>query len=226
MAPRIVAALSPFMASVTEDSLALVLEALSTVVQVDGGKWLTPELATQVVQLLLQTYARNANGEWTHYLITRLTQQIDPISLSITTDIFTFLASAEAPGVYQATVMATIPMVAPTIANNDGWVCCSAMQILTAVFEGAKVGQLGDGVVAALAPSLFVALGKVNDPEAISVSQNCSEVIFSDLRIGRMSSAHIPRPKGRVSVSRMDGSFGREHCYPARWTVLGTPSQS
>ncbi|CCA73674.1 related to KAP114-Member of the karyopherin-beta family, nuclear import [Serendipita indica DSM 11827] len=141
MGPRIVAALSPFMTSVTEDSLALVLEALSTVVQVDGGKWLTPELATQVVQLMLQTYARNAN---------------DPISLSITTDIFTFLASAEAPGVYQATVMATVPMVAPTIANNDGWVCCSAMQILTAVFEGAKAGQLGEGVVAALAPSLAV----------------------------------------------------------------------
>lgn len=64
--------------------------------------------------------------------------------------------------------MATVPVLAPTIANNDGWVVCSAMQILTAVFEGAKPGQLGDGVIAALAPSLFAGLGKVADPEAIS----------------------------------------------------------
>ncbi|KAG8780119.1 hypothetical protein FRC20_008445 [Serendipita sp. 405] len=152
MGPRIIAALAPFMDTVTEDSLALVLEALSTVTQVDNGKWLTPELATNIVGILLKNYARNVN---------------DPISLSITTDIFTFLAGAEAPGVYQATVMATVPTLAPTIANNDGWVCCSAMQILTAVFEGAKSG-LGDGVVGALAPSLFVALGKAADPEAIS----------------------------------------------------------
>jgi len=65
--------------------------------------------------------------------------------------------------------MTTVPVLAPTIANNDGWVCCSALQILTAVFDGAKPGQLGEGVVAALAPSLFTALGKVVDPEAISV---------------------------------------------------------
>jgi len=99
-----------------------------------------------------------------------LPSQSDPISLSITTDIFTFLAAAEAPAVYQAAVMATVPVLAPTIANNDGWVCCSALQILTAVFDGAKSGQLGDGVIGALAPSLFTALAKVVDPEAISVS--------------------------------------------------------
>lgn len=65
--------------------------------------------------------------------------------------------------------MATVPALGPTIANNDGWVCCSALQILTAVFEGAKIGQLGEGVVGALAPNLFTALAKVADPEAISV---------------------------------------------------------
>jgi hypothetical protein len=54
------------MATVTEDSLALVLEALSTVVQVDDGKWLTPEIATTVVGMLLATYERNVNGEYYH----------------------------------------------------------------------------------------------------------------------------------------------------------------
>jgi len=63
LAPRIVAALAPFMSSVTEDALALVLEALSTVTQVDDGSWLTPELATTIVQMLLSTYERNVNGE-------------------------------------------------------------------------------------------------------------------------------------------------------------------
>lgn len=62
LAPRIVAALAPFMSSVTEDSLALVLEALSTVSQVDEGKWLTPDLATTIVSMLLATYQRNVNG--------------------------------------------------------------------------------------------------------------------------------------------------------------------
>ena len=62
LAPRIVAALAPFMSSVTEDSLALVLEALSTVTQVDEGKWLTPDLATTLVGMLLATYQRNVNG--------------------------------------------------------------------------------------------------------------------------------------------------------------------
>lgn len=52
------------MASVTEDSLALVLEALSTVVQVDDGKWLTPDIATAVVNMLLATYQKNVNGEF------------------------------------------------------------------------------------------------------------------------------------------------------------------
>lgn len=91
------------------------------------------------------------------------------MSLSIITDIFTFIASAESRGVYQAAVLATVPILGPTIANNDGWICCSALQILTALFDGAKVGQLGDGVVAALAPHLFAALNKISDPEAISV---------------------------------------------------------
>jgi hypothetical protein len=97
----------------------------------------------------------------------------------VITDIFTFLASAEAPGVYQAVVTATVPVLGPTIANNDGWVCCSAIQILNAVFEGAKSGQIGDGVVSVLAPNLFTALGKVADPEAISVRIQWSFLILA-----------------------------------------------
>jgi importin-9 len=62
LAPRLVAALAPFMSSVTEDTLALVLEALSTVTQVDEGKWVTPDLATTIVGMLLATYQRNVNG--------------------------------------------------------------------------------------------------------------------------------------------------------------------
>lgn len=60
--PRVVAALAPFMGSATEDSLGVVLEALSTVIQVDTGRWLTPELATTVVGMMLASYEKNING--------------------------------------------------------------------------------------------------------------------------------------------------------------------
>lgn len=105
--------------------------------------------------------------------------------------------------------MATVPVLAPTIANNDGWVCCSALQILTAVFDGAKSGQLGDGVIGGLAPSLFTALAKVADPEAISVSLVTSTVgtwLITIYITGRMSSPHLSNPQRPCSVSSLDRS--------------------
>lgn len=102
--------------------------------------------------------------------------------------------------------MSTVPVLAPTIANNDGWVCCSAMQILTSVFSGAKPGQLGEGVVGALAPSLFVALGKVVDPEAISVSKN-SLWTNGDLVLPRKDAAFLRHSFAKIPINSLAGQI-------------------
>ena len=46
----------------TEDTLSLVLETLSVVVEVDGSKWLTPELANSLVLAVLEVWAKNNKG--------------------------------------------------------------------------------------------------------------------------------------------------------------------
>ena len=50
------------MSTVTEDALALVLEGLSAVIEVDEGKWLTPDQVATIVQMLLVTFEKNVNG--------------------------------------------------------------------------------------------------------------------------------------------------------------------
>ena len=60
--PRIAKDLGPFLLVTTEDTLSLVLETLSVVVEVDGSKWLTPELANSLVLAVLEVWAKNNKG--------------------------------------------------------------------------------------------------------------------------------------------------------------------
>jgi hypothetical protein len=62
LVPRIISALAPFVSTVTEDALGLVLEGLSAVLEVDEGNWLTPDQVATVVQMLLVTFENNING--------------------------------------------------------------------------------------------------------------------------------------------------------------------
>jgi importin-9 len=60
--PRIAKDLGPFMFMTSDDTLSLVLETLSVVVQVDKGSWITTELANSLVLAALEVWNKNNKG--------------------------------------------------------------------------------------------------------------------------------------------------------------------
>ena len=61
LAPRIAKDLGPFLLVTSEDTLSLVLEALSVVVEIDGD-WMTPQLAGDLVTAVLDVWTKNVKG--------------------------------------------------------------------------------------------------------------------------------------------------------------------
>ena len=59
---RIAKDLGPFLLLTSEDTLSLVLETLASVVEVDKGSWLDPDLAESLVAAMLQVWASNNRG--------------------------------------------------------------------------------------------------------------------------------------------------------------------
>lgn len=62
VAPQIAKDLGPLLLLTNEDTLSLILETLSAVIEVNGGKWITPELAESLVIVMLQVWAQNNKG--------------------------------------------------------------------------------------------------------------------------------------------------------------------
>lgn len=62
VAPRIVKDLGPFLLATTEDTLALVLEAINAVLEIGDGEWLDPELARMLSEAALEVWTRNIKG--------------------------------------------------------------------------------------------------------------------------------------------------------------------
>jgi hypothetical protein len=65
-APRIIGDLGPFMLATTEDTLLLVLETMSVCLEIDGGRWLTPDLARSVTSAALQVWGKTNKGPSLH----------------------------------------------------------------------------------------------------------------------------------------------------------------
>ena len=61
-APRIAKDLGPFLLVTSEDTLSLVLETLAVVIDIDQGKWLTPDLAQSLVNAILEVWSKNNKG--------------------------------------------------------------------------------------------------------------------------------------------------------------------
>jgi len=61
-APRIARDLGPFLLVASEDTLSLILETVSVVIEVDQGKWLTSELAESLVSASLEVWSKNSKG--------------------------------------------------------------------------------------------------------------------------------------------------------------------
>lgn len=172
LGPRIISALAPFVSTVTEDALALVLEGLSAVIEVDEGKWLTPDQVATIVQMLLVTFEKNVNGtsgKTISVIAMPKFCDIDPIAMDILTESFTSLASSSNQAIYQAAIVTSVPALVPMLAKEDPWVVTSTLRILRALFNEAKPGALGDGVVALLGHSLFAVMEAAKDRDLLSV---------------------------------------------------------
>lgn len=63
LAPRIAKDLGPFLLITSEDTLTLVLEALSVVVEIEGD-WMTTQLAGDLVVAVLDVWMKNVKGIW------------------------------------------------------------------------------------------------------------------------------------------------------------------
>ena len=61
---RITKDLGPFLLATTEDTLSLVLETLSSVLDIGKGTWITSELAEQIVAATLQVWINNNKGTY------------------------------------------------------------------------------------------------------------------------------------------------------------------
>lgn len=69
LAPRIAKDLGPFLLVTSEDTLTLVLEALSVVVEIEGD-WMTAQLAGDLVTAVLDVWTKNMKGikpEFRHF---------------------------------------------------------------------------------------------------------------------------------------------------------------
>lgn len=64
MAPRIAQDIGPFLLVTTEDTLSLVLDTLSVVVETDKAKWMTTDLASSLVGAILEVWTKFNRGSW------------------------------------------------------------------------------------------------------------------------------------------------------------------
>ncbi|KAG2136547.1 armadillo-type protein, partial [Suillus bovinus] len=148
---RIAQDLGPFLLVTTEDTLSLVLETMSVVLDVNRAQWLTTDLSNSLVLAVLEVWAKNNK---------------DPIFLSIFAEIFTSLASSTGTGVYETVVKQALPTLCTSIASSkpqEAWIAGSAIDLISSLVRGAPEGGLGDGFFALLAPSLFSCLSEAED---------------------------------------------------------------
>ncbi|EDR15931.1 uncharacterized protein LACBIDRAFT_242896 [Laccaria bicolor S238N-H82] len=172
-APRIAKDLGPFMLLTSEDTLSLVLETLSVVVEVDQGKWLTHDLADSLVVAVLEVWHKNNK---------------DPIFISILTDILATLASSSTPGIYETAVKRALPLLSNAIGAakpEESWIAGSAIELVSSLVKGSPESGLGEGFFPLLAPSLFKCLSVAEDRDILQAY--CKQLLSwsgSDRRSG------------------------------------------
>lgn len=62
LVPRITKDLGPFLLMTSDDTLSLVLETLSVLLEVGGGSWLGTELASSLLVALFDVWEKNNKG--------------------------------------------------------------------------------------------------------------------------------------------------------------------
>ncbi|KAF9225273.1 ARM repeat-containing protein [Gyrodon lividus] len=185
---RISQDLGPFLLLTTEDTLSLVLETMSVVLEVDKASWLTTALANSLVLATLEVWTQNNK---------------DPIFLSMFTDIIASLANSSAPGVYETVVKQALPTLCTAIAGarpGESWIAGSAIDLVSSLIRGAPDGGLGEGFFALLAPSLFSCLKDTEDRDVLQngvvcltliVRKDCSQILSWSDPSGQSGLGHI-----------------------------------
>lgn len=175
-APRILGDLTLFLASTSEDTLALMVETLTVTVKINLGAWLTHDSARLLTRAVLDTWRRNSKGRNIGAVLNCLLifKCTDPVLLSALTDLLSAMAASLAPGIYTALVAEAFPPLVE-ILNHDGgdsndvWLTSAALELIVSVLEGGEKGNLGDGFVSALAPPLFECLSHTQDRDVVVV---------------------------------------------------------
>ncbi|CAE7208239.1 unnamed protein product [Rhizoctonia solani] len=161
VAPRILQDLAPLLLITAEETLALVMETLSVLLKIGGGKWLTADHAGSLTTALLDVWRKNVK---------------DQVLLSVITDVFEGLAAAS----YQATVSQALPSLSAAltlVSQDETWVTSSALEIITGLMRGVHEGQLGQGFFENLGPALFKAIGETEDRDVIQNGIECLTLI-------------------------------------------------
>ena len=171
--PRVAKDIGPFLLVTSEDTLSLVLETLSVVLEVEKGRWLTEELAAALVAAVLDVWSKNTKGWSYSHSAVPFSCFSDPIFLSIFPDILSSLASSTNPGMYEAVVKQALPPLCNSIGNaplNEPWVASSAIDLVSSLVGGSPQSGLGGGFFAMLAPPLFKCLQEAEDRDVLQVS--------------------------------------------------------
>ncbi|CUA67452.1 Importin-9 [Rhizoctonia solani] len=161
VAPRILQDLAPLLLITAEETLALVMETLSVLLKVEGGKWLTADHAGSLTVALLDVWRNNVK---------------DQVLLSVITEVFEGLAAAS----YQATVSQALPSLSTaltSVSKDETWVTSSALEIITGLMRGAHEGQLGQGFFENLGSALFKAIEETEDRDVIQNGIECLTLI-------------------------------------------------
>ncbi|CCL98539.1 uncharacterized protein FIBRA_00538 [Fibroporia radiculosa] len=166
VAPRIAKAVGPFLSVTSDDTLSLVLEALSVIVEIDDGKWMTTDLADSLVGAVLDVWMRNNK---------------DPLFISVLTEILDSLASSSAPDVYETVVRRALPALSNAITastEKEHWITGAAIDLASSLARGAPETGLGEGFVGLLSPGLFLALRTIEDRDVIQNGILCLTLII------------------------------------------------
>lgn len=96
---------------------------------------------------------------------------LDPIFISLLTDILSTLAGSKAQGIYETVVDQALPVLTNAIVASAGepWITGAAIDLASSLAQGAPESGLGDGFVNMLAPCLFLVLRTAEDRDVIQV---------------------------------------------------------
>ena len=101
---------------------------------------------------------------------------LDPIFVSVLTDILATLASSKNDGIYKVVVEHALPPLCLCIGSSkkeESWVSASGIDLVGSLVSGAPESGLGEGFFGTLAPSLFSSLAVAEDRDVLQVGLFC-----------------------------------------------------